>query len=233
MTVFIYLALFALLLGGIGMALLRLDARQIASTLRMSAPVALGIFGLILTITGRGAFGFGLMSLALAMFTRARMRARTTPGSRGNRKSRVRTAALEMELDLDTGEMNGLVLAGRYEGQFLADMKKEDLYVLIRELEPDPESVQVLEAYLDRREPAWRDDLDPDMDEGLRAPPASGSMTEEEAYEVLGLSVGATESEIREAHRSLMKRVHPDAGGSVFLAARINEAKDILLSRHR
>jgi len=233
MTIFIYLALFALLMGGIGMALLRLDARQIAATLRMSAPIALGVFGLILTITGRGAFGFGLMSLALAMFTRARMRARTTPGTHGNRKSRVRTAALEMELDLDTGDMNGLVLAGRYEGQMLEGMKKEDLFILLRELEPDPESVQVLEAYLDRREPAWRDDLDADMDEGLRTAPASGSMTEEEAYEILGLSVGATESEIREAHRSLMKRVHPDAGGSVFLAARINEAKDILLSRHK
>ncbi|MEO4040473.1 DnaJ domain-containing protein [Hoeflea sp. CAU 1731] len=233
MTIIIYLALFTLLMGGIGMALLRLDARQIAATLRMSAPIALGIFGLILTITGRGAFGFGLMSLALAMFTRAKMRARTTPGTQGNRKSRVRTAALEMELDLDTGDMNGLVLAGRYEGQMLEEMKKEDLYVLRRELESDPESVQVLEAYLDRREPAWRDDLDADMDEGLRTAPASGSMTEEEAYEILGLSVGATESEIREAHRSLMKRVHPDAGGSVFLAARINEAKDILLSRHR
>ncbi len=232
MTIFVYLALFALLASGVAVALLRLDARQIASALRMAMPIVLGVVGLVLTITGRGAIGLGLMSLALAMFARARRRVRTTPGSQGERKSRVRTAALEMELDLDTGEMNGLILAGHYEGQMLGDMKKEDLYALLRELEPDPESVQVLEAYLDRREPTWRDDLDPDMDERLRTAPASGSMTKEEAYEVLGLSVGASESEIREAHRSLMKRVHPDAGGSVFLAARINEAKDILLRRH-
>lgn len=229
MRIFVYLALFALLASGVAVALLRLDARQIASALRMAMPIVLGVLGLVLTITGRGAVGFGLMSLALAMFARARRRIRTTPGSQGDRKSRVRTAALEMELDLDTGEMNGLVLAGHYEGQMLADMKKEDLYALLGELESDPESVQVLEAYLDRREPAWRDDLDPDMDERLRTAPASGSMTKEEAYEVLGLSIGASESEIREAHRSLMKRVHPDTGGSVFLAARINEAKDILL----
>jgi DnaJ family protein C protein 19 len=58
---------------------------------------------------------------------------------------------------------------------------------------------------------------------------ASSKMTREEAYEVLGLRPGAPEAEIREAHRRLMRGAHPDAGGSDWLAVRINQARDILL----
>jgi DnaJ homolog subfamily C member 19 len=58
---------------------------------------------------------------------------------------------------------------------------------------------------------------------------SSSQMTREEAFEVLGLQPGASESDIREAHRRLMRGAHPDAGGSDWLAARINQARDILL----
>ncbi|WP_428483858.1 hypothetical protein [Rhodopila sp.] len=59
--------------------------------------------------------------------------------------------------------------------------------------------------------------------------PRGGPMTREEAYEVLGLRPGASAASIREAHIRLMRAAHPDVGGSDWIAARINQARDILL----
>lgn len=230
MFIFFYIVLAGLLLAGFSVLFVRMDAQRLAVVLRYFVPVVLVIFGIVFTLLGRTSISLALFGLAAALFGRARGRSRGTKSAR--QTSRVRTAALEMELDLDSGAMNGLVLAGQFEGRELDALSEDELLLLYTELRGDPESVQVLEAYLDRRAPAWRDGFDADTDDGLGAAPAAGSMTEEEAYEVLGLAAGASEAEIRKAHRSLMKRVHPDTGGSVFLAARINEAKDVLLRRH-
>lgn len=230
MNILFYIVLAGLLLAGLSVLFVRMDAQRLAVTLRYLVPALLAIFGVIFTLLGRTALSLGLFGLAAAMFGRARARSRGTRTA--SQTSRVRTAALEMELDLDSGAMNGLVLVGQFEGRELDELSESDLHLLYDELRGDPESVQVLEAYLDRRAPSWREGFDADAGEGLGAAPASGPMTEEEAYEILGLAAGASEAEIRQAHRRLMKRVHPDTGGSVFLAARINEAKDVLLRRH-
>jgi len=145
--------------------------------------------------------------------------------------SRVRTAFMEMELEHDTGAMRGRILVGRHEGRSLEALDVATLVGLLPEI--DEESRALLATYLDRRDPAWRDHAQGDATAGRGAAPAGGPMTEQEAYQILGLAPGASAEEIGRAHRNLMKKLHPDQGGTTYLAARINEAKDTLLRRHR
>lgn len=231
MAVLFYILLALLALLAIGYAFTKANPKHVAFGLKYAGPSLLAIFGLILTFVGRAGVGMTLIGLSAAMF--GRLGRSSTVQSEPGRYSTVRSAALEMELDLDTGDMNGLVLAGPFEGAELSSLDEVQLMTLYDALASDEESRQLLEAYLDRRIPSWRSDAEADPDSGLGAAPSTGAMTEKEAYQVLGLRPGASETEIRQAHRSLMKRVHPDTGGSVFLAARLNEAKDILLRRHR
>jgi DnaJ-domain-containing protein 1 len=146
--------------------------------------------------------------------------------------SRVRSAFIEMELEHDTGAMRGVILAGPHEGKSLDALDVATLTRLLADI--DEESRALLMAYLDRREPSWRDDMQGDAATGeRRASWSSGKMTEEEAYQILGLHPGASADDVSRAHRTLMKKLHPDQGGSTYLAARVNEAKDVLLRRHR
>jgi DnaJ-like protein len=146
--------------------------------------------------------------------------------------SRVRSAFVEMELDHDSGAMRGRILAGRYEGAALDALDVATLAGCLPDI--DEESRALLMAYLDRREPGWRENSQSDSTTGSgRRGWSTGKMTEEEAYQILGVQPGASAKDIGLAHRSLMKKLHPDQGGSTYLAARVNEAKDVLLRRHR
>jgi hypothetical protein len=146
--------------------------------------------------------------------------------------SRVRSAFVEMELDHDTGTMRGRILAGRHEGAALDALDVATLAGFLPDI--DEESRSLLMAYLDRREPLWRENAQADATAGSsRRGWSTGKMTEEEAYQILGVQPGASAKDIGLAHRSLMKKLHPDQGGSTYLAARVNEAKDVLLRRHR
>src|SRR5262249_47028442 len=147
------------------------------------------------------------------------------------RVSRVRTAFVEMELDHQTGAMRGRILVGRHEGASLDAIDVPTLTSLLADI--DEEGRALLVTYLDRRHPAWREHAQGNAASGLGGAPRGGPMTEQEAYQILGLEPGASTEAIGRAHRTLMKKLHPDQGGTTYLAARINEAKDTLLRRHR
>jgi hypothetical protein len=225
-----FVALLLVLLG-VATVFLRADPARLASGMRTLGPILLALIGVAVLLVGREGIGGLILSAALAWYGSMRMKRPTTKLEPG-KHSTVRTAALEMELDHDTGSLEGLVLAGRHEGKMLGTMNLAELQQLYRELSGDPESRQLLETYLDGRFPIWRKDAEANRGEGLGVSPGSGAMTKEEAYKILGLEAGAAAADVRKAHRRLMQRLHPDIGGTSFLAARINEAKDVLLSNH-
>lgn len=149
--------------------------------------------------------------------------------SSGNR-SRVTTALLEMTLDHDTGVMDGTVLQGEFQGRSLSDLSESEFIQLLKTCRTqDGDSARLLETYLDKRfGDSWRaDDTEPTTEQ---SPEGSGELTRQEAYAILGLEPGASREEIILAHRRLMQKMHPDRGGSTWLAARINEAKKYLTS---
>ncbi len=160
------------------------------------------------------------------------------PGWGGSRSSgqtsRVRSAFLDMSLDHDSGGLRGQIIAGEHAGRSLDEFDLRELVAMGSAF--DAESLALLESYLDRRFPAWRENAQGERagrQGGHVGGAASGKMTEQEAYQILGLQPGASEDDISRSHRSLMKKLHPDQGGSTYLASRVNEAKDTLLRRHR
>ena len=145
--------------------------------------------------------------------------------------SQVRSQFIEMMLDHDSGALMGRIVAGPHAGHSLDEYDLPQLAAMMANF--DAESVALLEGYLDRRFPAWRENAERNSAGGQRRAPPGGKMTDEEAYQILGLQPGASRDEIGRAHRTLMKKLHPDQGGSTYLAARVNEAKDTLLRTHR
>jgi hypothetical protein len=151
---------------------------------------------------------------------------RKSPGQR----SGVRTATVEMVLDHDTGRMEGRCLKGRFSGRALSSLVERELFELLDELRStDAQGAVLVETYLDRRCEGWRDRKSDRRKKNERGPRGT-TMTANEAYDVLGLAPGAKQEHIRAAHRRLMTKFHPDQGGSTYLAARINEAKEVLLA---
>ena len=161
-------------------------------------------------------------------------RLKAAQGPSPGQASEVETRFFRMTLDHDSGVMTGLVKEGRFRGRALEDLGIEELVDLWAECRAeDAQSAAVLEAYLDRTHgEAWREAAERDYGgagAGPRPPSGEGAMSQEEAYEILVLEPGASPEETREAHRRLMQKIHPDHGGSNYLAAKINQAKARLL----
>jgi hypothetical protein len=218
-----------------GRAFVGTDPRTLVRIIRYAVGFVLLVMGVVFAIAGR--FGMGLVFVALGVS--AISTGRIGPidlgghGRSSGTGSTVRSRYLRMHLDHDSGALSGEVVAGEFSGRMLDELDEAALIKVRDEVAADQESLSLLEAYLDRRMPGWREDVEADGAARAGRTTDAGPMTDQQAYEILGLAAGAGEAEIRAAHRRLMKKVHPDRGGSTFLAARINEAKDWLLGNHR
>jgi hypothetical protein len=228
------LALVVLAVGALGIAwLLRANPSSLARGMRMVLLVlgavaagAMLIFG-IRFLPSLLPELLGLAGLVITGLIARALRNRpsggfSSPGT--GRRTEVRTAFLQAWIDHGTGDVGGTVLTGRFAGRALDRLSDSELLDLHEECRNDADSLRVMEAYLDRRlNVDWRT---------ARQPPPRGprsDMTRAEALAVLGLAEGASEEEIKAAHRRLIRRTHPDAGGTADLAARINRAKDVLV----
>lgn len=173
----------------------------------------------------------------------------------GDGESAIKTAWLSMTLNHSTADMDGTVRQGAYEGRKLSSMDLPELLSLASACRDDNDSLQLLEAYLDRRFPEWQEQYSSEdhtgneetdgaagendsnnaghgnSGQGKRRHQASAGMTEALALEILGLQRGADRKAVTDAHRRLMQKLHPDRGGSDYLAKRINEARDFLIGR--
>ena len=213
------------------------DPQKFAAGLRKTCGIIL--LGVALFLTARGALPLaiplGALGLALLGIPMRSLFGGSTPygtsAKTPGQRSGVRSDWLEMELDHDSEDLDGRCLKGRFAGRALSSLSDRELLELLDELRTgDRQGALLLEAYLDVRLPRWREHED--ADEPGREPQGTrGRMNREEALAVLGLEPDAREEDIRTAHRKLMLKLHPDQGGSNYLASRINEAKDVLLGR--
>jgi hypothetical protein len=229
------------LIWAAGRDFIRIPPGSLAKLSRKSGVI--GCIAVAALFALRGQLEFAAMALGIAWwlngsgaFPALRFGGRRFPGfgaPNAGAVSTLRTAMIEMRIEHGTGTMRGSVLAGSFAGRELEGMSQAELAALAAECAKlDSEGEKLLHAYLDRRFSRRRENAYADADAGAtrRRP---GAMTAEEAYEVLGLAPGAPDEAVRRAYKDLMKRLHPDQGGSTYLAARVNQARDVLLNRHR
>ncbi|MGF1592683.1 MAG: hypothetical protein ACFCUW_05350 [Kiloniellaceae bacterium] len=228
----------------IGRWFVQADPHRIARGLVWGGVAIAAAVLLLLMFSGRVMLLAALVPLAVWIY-RMYQRAKAARGPSAGQSSQVRTRFLQMMLDHDSGALDGQILDGRYAGEWLSRLDLPALMELLQDYAvADRQSAAVLEAFLDRTRPEWRDSgeaaagAEDEPGDGRRAgdnrrrgPAAAGAMTRAEALEILGLEEGADAEAVREAHRRLMQKLHPDHGGSNYLAAKLNEAKELLL-RH-
>lgn len=225
----------ALILGGGWLALHYMRTAQPAALVRYARQAAGGLLLLAsfyVLVRGSGALSLPLAAIGTwLIWGQAGIPWSGWPGSpqpAAKKTSKVVTDHLEMELEHDTGTMAGRVRKGFFAGRRIEDLRPVELAHLWQDCRfADPQSAQLVEAYLDRVHPTWRDDMQRQESQVPKGP--DGRMTRTEAMEILGLAAGASEEEIKRAHRDLIMKLHPDKGGSTYLAAKINEAKDVAL----
>ncbi len=217
------------------------DPRTLIKALKWALIGLVAAIALFFVVTGRLGWAIATLPALVPWFLRARSVARmaktfsrmaqagAAPGGTvpTGDTSQVETRFLHMELDHDSGRMSGQVVAGTFAGRDVSSLAFHDLISLLSECwREDDESARLVEAYLDREYPDWRERAKSEQTNGAGG---GGTMDRSEALQILGLAEGASDADIKEAHRRLIAGMHPDHGGSDYLAAQINRAKDILL----
>ncbi|MBL4907413.1 MAG: DnaJ domain-containing protein [Sneathiella sp.] len=223
------IALLAALIIG-GKAIATADPKKLLRAFRISFAIILGGLAAFFAYTGRFQFAPPL-ALAAVFFLRSRPLfggSRPSPGQ----QSDVKTDWLHATLDHDSGDMDAEILKGEFLGKNLTDLSYPELNALYSILKEDEQSAAILSTFLERNFP--NDQADPENDQQksreYRSPSEQqNGMSRTEAYEILELNPGSNAREIKEAHKKLMKKFHPDHDGSAYMAAKINQAKDILL----
>lgn len=236
--------LLLLLAIAIVLYILFLRARSLPPHQRRAQYIKLGlgiavILVIVLTLSGRmhwvGAALTGLLvgarqllPLLIRLFPMlSSLRSGKLGGGSGKAQhSTVETAVLRMHLNHDSGQLSGEVLQGPCKDWRLDDMDRSQLEQLLRYCQQqDNDSVHLLDGYLQQRFPG-----DASFGAGQGAGGGDGgAMSRSEALALLGLGENASNADIVAAHRKLMQKLHPDRGGTDYLAAKINQAKDFLL----
>lgn len=213
----------------LGRAALAADPKALAKAMRYAGAAALGLGGLYFLFIGRIEAAMTLGFFALMALGRLGSWRGWRPAGTPGQSTQVETEYLRMVMDHDSGEVEGTILKGPHRGRRLAELGRAELIALHAECRvSDPQAVTLLETYFDRLwGPEWRAEAGGGPAGAARA--GGGAMTPEEARAVLGVGPKAGPDEIREAYHRLMKKVHPDQGGSTYLASQINAAKDVLL----
>jgi hypothetical protein len=233
------------LIGAAGLVLLfiglrwftRADPATVATALKITA-IVLAVAGVVLLVlVGRIGFVLMLAGVLVPLFMRWRNARRLAgmgtgraPDPTQGGSSHVDTAYFAMTLDHESGALDGEVRKGPQRGQLLSALDLPALLALLSQCSDDTASQQVLGAYLDRHHEGWRETAASGADgHAAYGGGAQAALTRDEAFRILGLDPDADAAAIKAAHHRLMKKFHPDQGGSAWFAARINEARDLLL----
>jgi DnaJ-domain-containing protein 1 len=198
---------------------------------------ALNPLGLALISAGILLFLFRSVVLAIPLMilgmTLLLLKNAGAASARAPKTSTVRSTHLEMTLDHESGTIDGRILFGKREGQLLSNLTLHELLEYSVEIETDTETVKLFQTFLDNVHPDWRDQYEEQSARRDAPSPPSGEVSQDQAYEVLGLEAGCTDEDIRKAYHRLIKRVHPDSGGTAALMAQVTEAKDRLLRNRK
>jgi len=231
MMLLIILAAVALAYWAVKSGWLKLDGGGVGQLARTMGGYALVGTAISFLTTGRyaAAIPLALIGLWLLGFLQVKGLKSFASGA----FQRQTSSMLDIGLDQASGRITGTVTSGPLAGRVIDSLSQQDCYRLASDLAAhDPAGLRLFAIYLDGRFPGWREDLQGGPHAGAGRQARSGVMSHQEAHKVLGLGPGADEAAIREAHRRLILKLHPDVGGSDALAALVNEAKDVLLGRH-